>query len=127
MGIYFLLSHIVFALVITGVSALTTWLMLRHLTIYDVPNERSSHTQITPKGGGIGIVVAFLVGISLLILFKLSSHVSQFSIISSGIRENSFTLPVTRVRPKANAWAAISKSLPPIGVPARSKATLSKA
>ncbi len=66
MGIYFLLSHMVFALVITGVSALTTWLMLRHLTIYDVPNERSSHTQITPKGGGIGIVVAFLAGILLI-------------------------------------------------------------
>ena len=53
----------------------------------------------------------------------LVSHFSQFSIISSGIRENSFTLPVTRIRPKANAWAAMSKSLPPIGVPARSKAT----
>lgn len=38
--------------------------------IMDKPNERSSHTKPTPKGGGIGIVSAFLSGsISLLYLF----------------------------------------------------------
>ena len=66
MSIYFFLSHIVFAVVIGVISAFTTWLVLRHLTIYDIPNERSSHTQITPKGGGIAIVVAFLAGILLI-------------------------------------------------------------
>ena len=30
--------------------------MLRYLTIYDIPNDRSSYTRITPKGGGIAIV-----------------------------------------------------------------------
>lgn len=30
--------------------------------VLDVPNERSSHTNIIPKGGGIGILVAFVVG-----------------------------------------------------------------
>lgn len=62
----FLLSHIAFTLVIAGVSAFMTRLVLRHLTIYDIPNERSSHTQITPKGGGVAIVAAFLAGILLI-------------------------------------------------------------
>lgn len=68
MGSYFFLSHILFAIVIAGISVATTWLVLRHLTIYDVPNERSSHTQITPKGGGVAIVVTFLAGISLIFI-----------------------------------------------------------
>jgi len=66
MDTYFLLHHIVFALVIVGISALATRLVLRHLTIYDIPNERSSHTRITPKGGGIAIVAAFLAGIAMI-------------------------------------------------------------
>ncbi len=53
--------------------------------------------------------------------------VSQFSTAKSGMRENSLTFPVMIVRPKALACDAISKSLLPMGVPARSKATLSLA
>jgi Fuc2NAc and GlcNAc transferase len=26
----------------------------------DVPNERSSHTELTPRGGGVGILAAFI-------------------------------------------------------------------
>jgi Fuc2NAc and GlcNAc transferase len=29
--------------------------------LQDVPNERSSHTQVTPRGGGIGFIVAFAI------------------------------------------------------------------
>jgi Fuc2NAc and GlcNAc transferase len=31
-----------------------------HLGIVDVPNERSSHTMVVPKGGGVGILAAFV-------------------------------------------------------------------
>jgi Fuc2NAc and GlcNAc transferase len=27
----------------------------------DIPNDRSSHTQVTPRGGGIGFIVAFVI------------------------------------------------------------------
>ncbi len=43
-------------------------LVLRALTaraILDLPNERSSHTVATPRGGGIAIAVAALVGLAL--------------------------------------------------------------
>jgi len=42
-------------------------LMIRFGTL-DHPGERSSHAHPTPKGGGIGIGVAFVVGLSLLLL-----------------------------------------------------------
>ena len=66
MRIYFFLSHMLFAVAIFGVSVIVTILLIRYLKIFDVPNERSSHTRITPRGGGIAIVSAFLAGILLI-------------------------------------------------------------
>ncbi len=34
--------------------------------ILDIPNERSSHVVATPRGGGLGFVVVFLLGLSIL-------------------------------------------------------------
>lgn len=41
------------------------WLVLaglRRWSVMDVPNARSSHSQPTPRGGGIGIMLTFLIG-----------------------------------------------------------------
>lgn len=32
--------------------------------MWDVPNPRSSHQLMTPRGGGIGLIIAFLVGVA---------------------------------------------------------------
>jgi Fuc2NAc and GlcNAc transferase len=51
-------------------SVLLTFLIKEYAikkSIYDVPNERSSHTIPTPRGGGVAIVVVFYLS---LILFK---------------------------------------------------------
>jgi Fuc2NAc and GlcNAc transferase len=43
-----------------------TWLIRRYAlarNVLDVPNERSSHTVATPRGGGLAIVVAFLASV----------------------------------------------------------------
>jgi len=56
-------------------SALTCWLvlsvLLRHTRgalVFDLPNERSLHTQPTPKGGGIVIVgMVILTSMSLML------------------------------------------------------------
>lgn len=48
-----------------------TGLIIRHAVrwgLEDVPNQRSSHTRITPRGGGAAIVVASLAGVLLLVL-----------------------------------------------------------
>ncbi len=63
---HFLLRLAFFSSVIFGVSVIVTWLLARHLKFLDVPNERSSHTVVTPRGGGIAIVTAFFLGIALI-------------------------------------------------------------
>jgi UDP-N-acetylmuramyl pentapeptide phosphotransferase/UDP-N-acetylglucosamine-1-phosphate transferase len=46
-----------------AISAFVTWLSIRYArsrNLIDHPGQRRSHTQPTPRGGGIGIVVAVL-------------------------------------------------------------------
>lgn len=51
-------AAIVFAATILAVRLVLIWLERRQ--IMDRPNERSSHTQPTPRGGGIGILIVLL-------------------------------------------------------------------
>ena len=63
------------ALLGVGVSWVATKLLLLRsdrLPI-DVPNERSSHRRPTPRGGGIGIIVAIAVGYAAMIAFRVAS------------------------------------------------------
>jgi len=46
------------------VSALLVRMMIR-IAVLDHPVERSSHTRPTPKGGGVGIIAAFAIGVCL--------------------------------------------------------------
>ena len=61
------LRHLAFAAALALLSAATVRLMIV-ARVLDHPNDRSAHTHPTPKGGGVGIVVAFLVGV--LILYR---------------------------------------------------------
>ncbi|OFS73695.1 glycosyl transferase [Pseudomonas sp. HMSC08G10] len=50
-------------LVVLSFSFVATWALRRYALaskLIDVPNARSSHTQPTPRGGGVAIVLAFL-------------------------------------------------------------------
>lgn len=53
-------------LAILGVSAAVTLLLLRRFRIIDLPNERSSHSTPTPRGGGLGIVLGFFFALVLI-------------------------------------------------------------
>jgi UDP-GlcNAc:undecaprenyl-phosphate GlcNAc-1-phosphate transferase len=59
-------AHVGFAALLLALSALTTRFMLRHVRIMDHPTPRSSHQNATPKGGGLSIVLTFLVGVAVL-------------------------------------------------------------
>lgn len=59
-------QHLIFAVVIFGISATITDLLVRHLRVMDIPNGRSSHCKPTPRGGGLAMVAAFLIGIVLI-------------------------------------------------------------
>jgi UDP-GlcNAc:undecaprenyl-phosphate GlcNAc-1-phosphate transferase len=59
------LLHLSLAVPLGLVSALAVRAMIAR-PILDVPNHRSSHARPTPKGGGVGPVVAFVLGMLLL-------------------------------------------------------------
>lgn len=59
-------QHLIFAVVIFGISATITDLLVRRLRVMDIPNGRSSHCKPTPRGGGLAMVAAFLIGIVLI-------------------------------------------------------------
>ena len=50
--------------------------------ILDIPNERSSHSIPTPRGGGLGIVVTWYIGISVLFLMGTVSRNLYFALLS---------------------------------------------
>jgi UDP-GlcNAc:undecaprenyl-phosphate GlcNAc-1-phosphate transferase len=59
------LRHLAFCGVLALVSAMVVAAMIS-VGIMDRPDGRKAHNHPTPKGGGIGIVVAFMLGISVL-------------------------------------------------------------
>jgi UDP-GlcNAc:undecaprenyl-phosphate/decaprenyl-phosphate GlcNAc-1-phosphate transferase len=63
-----LLRHLTFAAGLALLSAAVVRLMIG-ARLMDRPDPRKAHRHPTPKGGGIGIVVAFLAGIAVLYQF----------------------------------------------------------
>ena len=57
------ITHIVYFFIIFFVSVIGTFLLIRHTTIIDIPNERSSHLNNTPRGGGLAISLGFIIGL----------------------------------------------------------------
>src|SRR5580700_382660 len=60
-----LLRHLAAGLGLALLSALVVRAMIS-LRVMDTPEARKAHDRPTPKGGGAGVVVAFLVGLLLL-------------------------------------------------------------
>lgn len=56
-----ILTHLLLVLPLVALSALTVRAMIRW-PILDVPNARSAHSVVTPRGGGLGPVLAFILG-----------------------------------------------------------------
>ena len=56
-------THLGFGAALCALSALLTWVLMKRVRIIDTPNERSSHTNPTPRSGGIAIVATFFVGL----------------------------------------------------------------
>jgi len=61
MPISILLTHLLMILPLVALSALVVRAMIRW-PILDVPNARSAHHVVTPRGGGAGPVLAFILG-----------------------------------------------------------------
>ena len=59
------LRHLAFCGALAIVSAMVVLAMIS-ARIMDRPDARKAHTRPTPKGGGVGVVVAFMLGIAVL-------------------------------------------------------------
>ncbi len=70
------LRHMLFCLGLACVSALVVRAAI-DARVMDRPNARSAHTRPTPKGGGIGIVTAFMLGIAMLYGFAEFSRIAE--------------------------------------------------
>ncbi|MCB9433779.1 MAG: polysaccharide biosynthesis protein [Ardenticatenaceae bacterium] len=59
------------------------WLIKKRQFLLDIPNERSSHTQPTPRGGGVVIVMVTMLGLWVTLL--TTHHVQQSLILSYSV------------------------------------------
>jgi UDP-GlcNAc:undecaprenyl-phosphate GlcNAc-1-phosphate transferase len=64
------LQHLAFAVALALLSAAVARLMIAR-PILDHPNARSAHAQPTPRGGGLGVVAAFIAG--MLVLYQTAT------------------------------------------------------
>ncbi|MHC8396048.1 MraY family glycosyltransferase [Pseudomonas sp. LB3P93] len=69
-------------------SLVMTWLLRRYAiasSLMDMPNVRSSHSVPTPRGGGVAIVLSFLIAIPLLAFWDALQWSSAWSILGAGL------------------------------------------
>ena len=69
-------KHLLFCAGLAGVSALVVWKMIG-VGVLDQADARKAHVGAVPKGGGVGVVVAFLVGTGLLYGFAGFARVAD--------------------------------------------------
>ena len=69
-------THMAFCAALALLSAVAVRLMIA-VRLLDHPNARSAHANPTPKGGGVGIVIAFLAGIMLLYRYAEFSRLAD--------------------------------------------------
>ncbi|MGY2438953.1 MraY family glycosyltransferase [Pseudomonas sp. SDO52101_S400] len=70
------------------VSCGLTWVLRRYAlakSLMDIPNERSSHSTPTPRGGGVAIVLAFCAAVPVLAGLGLLSPADLYGLLGSGL------------------------------------------
>ena len=71
-----------------AVSWVLTLILRRYAlakSLMDIPNERSSHSVPTPRGGGVAIVVAFLLALPVLASLNLLSPAALYGLFGAGL------------------------------------------
>ena len=76
MRLSLLLTHLALVLPLVAFSALAVRAMIRW-PILDMPNARSAHRVATPRGGGVGPVLAFIVGMIGLYVFADAARIAE--------------------------------------------------
>ena len=79
---YWLLLPVVAGLSLVLTGGLRRYALARSLV--DVPNARSSHSVPTPRGGGVAIVVSFLLALPWLAVAGLASWHLVWALLGAG-------------------------------------------
>lgn len=77
-------SVLLLSFVVLSGSYFMTWIfknISQKRNILDIPNERSSHSIPTPRGGGLAIVIAWYIGISVLFVMGLLNRSLYFALL----------------------------------------------
>ena len=72
---------------IAGISFILTWVLRRYAlarSLMDIPNARSSHSVPTPRGGGVAIVLSFLLALPLLACMDLIAWPLTWALLGAG-------------------------------------------
>ncbi|WP_428490913.1 glycosyltransferase family 4 protein [Rhodopila sp.] len=101
-----LLRHLGFAALLMVLSAGTVRLMIE-ARLMDAPEARKAHNRPTPKGGGVGIVVTFLIGITVLYRFAEFSRLADPYFL--GVIEASVAMAVVAFLDDLFDWPFIVK------------------
>ncbi|NKE44909.1 undecaprenyl/decaprenyl-phosphate alpha-N-acetylglucosaminyl 1-phosphate transferase [Roseomonas frigidaquae] len=80
MQFHALIEHLAFATVLATLSAAVVRLMIA-FPILDHPNGRSAHSNPTPRGGGLGVVVAFVIGMLVLFLTARFARIAEMQFL----------------------------------------------
>lgn len=73
--------------VVTGLSLALTGVLRSYAlarSIIDIPNARSSHSVPTPRGGGVAIVLSFLLVLPIMVVLGLASWASSWALLGAG-------------------------------------------
>src|SRR3984957_18057066 len=100
------LRHLGFAALLVMLSAATVRMMIS-ARVMDTPEARKAHDRPTPKGGGVGIVLAFLLGIS--VLYDFAAFARLADPYFRGVIEASVAIAVVAFLDDLFEWPFIVK------------------
>lgn len=81
--IFAFVNHIIFAILLFGISLVLTY-GARSLRILDLPNERSSHSNPTPRTGGLAIVATCVIGFGVIYFKSDDARISEPYLLGFG-------------------------------------------
>lgn len=83
MSLWFLVFPLVLVASFSLTGALRQYAIKR--SVIDIPNERSSHSVPTPRGGGVAIVISFLLTLPILYFLDLLSASVMLGLLGGGL------------------------------------------
>jgi len=78
-----LIGLLTLLLTVVLTSFLRSYALSRQLI--DIPNSRSSHSIPTPRGGGVAIVLVFLIGLPILLKIDIIPLNTLWALLGAGI------------------------------------------